>query len=255
MRTPGGSSGMPALLVVDGHPPGADAELEPAVGEQVERRGLVGDDDGVAVVVAEHAALPTRSVRRRLGRQRHRGDRCERVVDEVVGHVQRRVAERLGLAGGLAVRRSPTPRAAPHPEAELPCRVPRRPTLPARSSRREPADARPSAAGGAEAERVAGGRVEVVDLVPLDVTSTVAITSCAMRSPRAPCTGALGSVLTSSTFSSPRYCGSIRPGVFRHVTPCFEREPRPRQHQPRVARRDRDRDPVGTSARPPPARA
>ena len=42
------------LLVVGGHPARADAELEAAVGEQVERRHLARAHDGMLVVVAEH---------------------------------------------------------------------------------------------------------------------------------------------------------------------------------------------------------
>ena len=42
------------LLVVGRHPARADAELEPAVGQQVERRHLAREHDGMLVVVAEH---------------------------------------------------------------------------------------------------------------------------------------------------------------------------------------------------------
>ena len=70
-----------------------------------------------------------------------------------------------------------------------------------------------------------------------------------MRSPRSTVNGCDGSVLTSSTLSSPRYCGSMRPGVLRHVMPCLSARPERGQHEPRVARRDRDRE-AGGNERP-----
>ena len=66
---------MPALLVVGGHPPRADAELEPAVGQQVERRRFVGEHDRVLVVVAEHERADAQRVgdRGRVRRSRRIG--------------------------------------------------------------------------------------------------------------------------------------------------------------------------------------
>ena len=88
------------LLVVDGHPARADAELEATVGEQVERRHLARQHDRMLVVVAEHERTDAQRVGDRGG-VRERDRRREIVVDEVVGHEERRVAERLGLAGLL----------------------------------------------------------------------------------------------------------------------------------------------------------
>ena len=88
------------LLVVGGHPARADAELEPAVGEQIERRHLAREHDRMLVVVAEHERTDAQRVGDR-GDVRERDRRREIVVDEVVGHEERRVAERLGLAGLL----------------------------------------------------------------------------------------------------------------------------------------------------------
>jgi hypothetical protein len=47
----GGDAG---LLVVGGHPPGSQAELDPALGDQVEGGHLLGQHHRVPVVVAEH---------------------------------------------------------------------------------------------------------------------------------------------------------------------------------------------------------
>ncbi len=43
----------PGLLVVGGHPAGAEAQLEAPVREQVERRHLAGEHDRVLVVVGK----------------------------------------------------------------------------------------------------------------------------------------------------------------------------------------------------------
>ena len=54
MRTLGGVEVDARPLVVGGHPPGAEAELEPAVAQHVDGRGLGGEHDRMLVVVAEH---------------------------------------------------------------------------------------------------------------------------------------------------------------------------------------------------------
>jgi len=41
-------------FVVAAHPPGTQAELEPTVGEQVDRGRLLRQHEGMAVVVVEH---------------------------------------------------------------------------------------------------------------------------------------------------------------------------------------------------------
>ena len=97
MRTPGAVERHARLLVVGGHPARADAELEPAVGEQVERRHLAREHDRMLVVVAEHERADAQRVGDG-GDVRERDRRREVVVDEVVGDEERRVAERLGLA-------------------------------------------------------------------------------------------------------------------------------------------------------------
>ena len=75
-----------ALLVVVGHPPRADAELEPPVRQQVDRRRLVGQHHRVLVVVAEDERADAQVLGHR-GDRRDAGDRREGMVDEVVGHV------------------------------------------------------------------------------------------------------------------------------------------------------------------------
>ena len=105
-RTAGGSYGRPSCVVVGLHPARADAELEPAVAQQVDRRRLLGEDRRVLVVVVEHerADPQRRGVR---GRHRDRGQRRE-LLAEVVGHEQRRVPEVFELARLVAPRRAPS---------------------------------------------------------------------------------------------------------------------------------------------------
>ena len=93
----------PERVVVGLHPARADAELEPAVAQQVDRRGLLGEDRRVLVVVVEHerADLQRRGVRGRHRDRRHR----RQLLAEVVGHEQRRVPEVFELARLVAPRR------------------------------------------------------------------------------------------------------------------------------------------------------
>jgi hypothetical protein len=84
------------LLVVADLPAGAETDLEPSVGQDVERRQLLGEHDRVLVVVVEHERTDAQR-RRGVGgtlQGRHRGE----LVGEVVGHRQRAVAERFDLA-------------------------------------------------------------------------------------------------------------------------------------------------------------
>ena len=98
----------PGRLVVSRHPPGADAEVEAPSGEQVEGRGLLGEHDGMPVVVGEdHGADPKGG--RRVGRGHQRGERRQRVV-EVVGDREARPAEVLHPARQV---RQPSPSAGP----------------------------------------------------------------------------------------------------------------------------------------------
>ena len=92
--------GQAERVVVGLHPPRADAELEAAVGEQVDRRRFLREDRGMLVVVVEHER-PDAQRRRVRGRHRDRGQRRE-FVAEVIGHEERRVAEVFDLAGLVA---------------------------------------------------------------------------------------------------------------------------------------------------------
>ena len=83
------------------------------------------------------------------------------------------------------------------------------------------------------------------------IIATEVTTSCAMRSPRWISYGSVGSVLTSRTLSSPRYSGSMRPGVFRQVTPCLSASPDRGSTSPAYPDGMATATPVGTSARPP----
>ena len=91
--------GQPGLVVVGAHPAGTEAHFEAAVAEHVERGRLLGQHEGVAVVVAEDQ----RPHAQRGGGRGHRGQGGHggELVAEVVGHEQRAVAEVLGLAGLL----------------------------------------------------------------------------------------------------------------------------------------------------------
>lgn len=85
------------FLVVRAHPPGAQADLEPALGEHVERGELLGHDDGVPVVVAEHDGPDAQ----RLGgdgRGGHRRHGCQ-LLTEVVHHLQGVVAQLFDPTG------------------------------------------------------------------------------------------------------------------------------------------------------------
>ncbi len=89
--------GQPGLVVVGAHPAGTEAHFEATVAQHVERGRLLGQHEGVPVVVAEDQ----RAHAERGGGGGHRGQgrHGRQLVAEVVGHEQRAVAEVLGLAG------------------------------------------------------------------------------------------------------------------------------------------------------------
>ena len=85
-------------LVVGGHPPGSEPQHHAPVGDDVQQGGHAVDEDGMAVVVAEHAGLQPQR-RRRAGRRGERDHRFERVAaGEVVGRDHRPQAEVLEAA-------------------------------------------------------------------------------------------------------------------------------------------------------------
>ena len=118
--------------------------------------------------------MPTRSVVVTARPQPIATIGAKRVVDEVVGHEQRRVAEVLGLARALA--RTPSP-AFRHRASRTPNRNFRSCAIaPDARDVYRPVEPKPYAS------RV--GVVELVDLEPLHRLRRAWITSCAMRSPR-----------------------------------------------------------------------
>ena len=90
-------------------PAGADAELEPSVGEKGHGRGLGGEHQRVAEVVGEHERAHAQRGRG-VGRGDHGGHRRE-LVAEMVGEEQRRIPE----VGGLPSLVGPRPPALGHP--------------------------------------------------------------------------------------------------------------------------------------------
>ena len=234
MRTPGGVEREAGLLVVGGHPARADAELEPAVGEQVDRRRLVGEHDRVLVVVAEHE---------RADPQRRRSTAAAAMIAGIgasgwstkwsgTKNVEKpRASAWRARSRELGRRAAPAWRCTP------------------KRNLRSCVIAATSSAGAPEAERCRASVSSSSSTSSHSTYSTRWITSCAMRSPRCDVEVLVGSRLTSSTFSSSRYCGSMRPGAFEHDDAVLHREARARQHEARVARRDRDRD-AGRHQRP-----
>ena len=99
----------PRLLVVGRLPAGAQAELEAAAGHDVEGRRLPGENDGMAEVVVEDQRPDTQRGGGLGGDGQ--GDHGSPLVVQVIGHVERRVAQVLRLArqvtplrGGCGVR-------------------------------------------------------------------------------------------------------------------------------------------------------
>ena len=73
-------------------------------------------------------------------------------------------------------------------------------------------------------------------------------TSWAMRSPRAHLEGSVGSVFTSSTFSSSAVAAVDEPGRVQARDAVAQGQPAAGQHEPGVARRDGDRDAASAPA-------
>ncbi len=94
---PGRIVGDARLLVVGGHPSGAQPELDPALGEQVEGGDLLGQHDRVPVVVAEDQRSDPQGGGG-LGRHGQGHQRPELVL-EVVGDEQGRVPEVFDACG------------------------------------------------------------------------------------------------------------------------------------------------------------
>ncbi len=86
-------------LVVGGHPAGAEPDLQPSVGQHVDRRQLLGQHDGVLVVVVPHERADAQGRRRRAAAI-SAGTGASWSL-EVVGHRQHRVPAALHPLGQL----------------------------------------------------------------------------------------------------------------------------------------------------------
>ena len=94
--------GEAGLLVLAAQPARAEPELEAPAGQRVERRRLLGEDDGVAIVVVDdHRPDPEPAGDGRGGGQGGKGRElvAEEVGSEVVADDEGRVAEHLGTVG------------------------------------------------------------------------------------------------------------------------------------------------------------
>ena len=88
--------GQTGVVVVGSHPAGAQAQFEAPFAEHVKRGRLLGQHEGMAVVVAEDQRTHAQRCRGRGHSGQGRDGR--QLVAEVIGHEQRAVAEVLGLA-------------------------------------------------------------------------------------------------------------------------------------------------------------
>src|SRR4029079_11654149 len=120
------------------------------------------------------------------------GHHRQRGADVVIGHEQRGVPEGLDAPRLLA---------------------PFRRRFRARGLHREPERATPAHRPVDPKPYVSRTVASSSSTATHSTISTRWTTSCAMRSPRDTVYGSVGSVFTSSTFSSPRYSGSMSPGV------------------------------------------
>ena len=86
----------PHLVVLRLHEPRAEAELEAALGQEIDRRRFPCDQDRVAEIIVEDIGADA-EMRRGFGRTHQRRERREE-VGQVIGHAQHRVAQRFKLA-------------------------------------------------------------------------------------------------------------------------------------------------------------
>ena len=160
---------------------------------------------------------------------RERDGRREVVVDEVIGHEQRRVAERLGFARefrelfagaalGTITETEPCDRAWSREATVI------------------------TAAGRAPSAEAPHRVVELFDLFPLDL-ATRWITSCAMRSPRWIVERSARVEIHQQHADLVAVPGVDQPGRVETRDAVPHRESRTRLHEAGPTRRDRDRDP------------
>jgi hypothetical protein len=81
----------PCLFVIRRQPACPQPEVEPTIGEEIERRRLLGEHHRVAVVVVEHERADAKGG----GRIRGRHEGCDRpeLIAEVVWEAQRRISD------------------------------------------------------------------------------------------------------------------------------------------------------------------
>ena len=106
-------------LVVTVVPSGADAELEPAVRDDVDGGRLAREEQRIAEVVVEHEGTDAKR-RRRRGRGRERRERRQAIADDVIGHDQSAVADGLEPSRERGPVHTGGRHACLHREAEAP---------------------------------------------------------------------------------------------------------------------------------------
>jgi hypothetical protein len=93
---PAGVKADPELVVLGLHEPRAEAELEAAIGQQIDRRRFPRYQDRVAEIIVEDIGADA-EMRRGFGSTHQRRQRRE-TVGQVIGHTQYRIAQRFELA-------------------------------------------------------------------------------------------------------------------------------------------------------------
>src|SRR5712691_3551661 len=92
---PSGVKAYPNLVVFGLHEPRAEAELEAAIGQEIDRRRFPRYQDWVAEIIVEDIGADA-EMRRCCGSTHQRGQRREE-VGQVIWHAQHRIAKRFEL--------------------------------------------------------------------------------------------------------------------------------------------------------------
>ena len=103
-------------MIVRRAPPRTDADLDPALREDIERRDLFGEHHRIAEVIREHDAANAQT-RRGIGRGHQRWYGCE-LLAHVVGHEEHVITQILGAARDVAPMSAAAGPASRDPEAE-----------------------------------------------------------------------------------------------------------------------------------------
>ena len=94
---PGGVIVDPGLLVVGTEPPRSEPHLDTSLAPQAQRGDLLSEDNRIAKVVVQHERPHVEGLSRLRGHRQ--GDQRPELGIEMIGDVERRVAEPLGGAG------------------------------------------------------------------------------------------------------------------------------------------------------------